>query len=67
MQSMTLTNGYETDTLIFKRYENNNLNKRCKKQFFASLFLQIQGPKALKLPEYKGMLQDNDLIFDSNF
>jgi hypothetical protein len=47
---MTLTNGYETDTLIFKRYDNKNLSKRCKKQFFSSLFMQIQGPKALKLP-----------------
>jgi hypothetical protein len=27
----------------------------------------IQGNRGQRLPEYKGMLRDDDLIFDSNF
>jgi hypothetical protein len=41
MARMYLTDGYEKDTLIFKRYANENCNKRGKKEFFSSLFVGI--------------------------
>ncbi len=64
---MTLSNGYNTDTLIFKKFNNESMNKRKKQVFFSSLFVGIQGSRGLKLPEYKGMICDDDLIFDSSF
>jgi hypothetical protein len=64
---MTLTNGYEPDTLIFKRYNNDSINRRGRMQFFSSLFVGIEGSRGMRLPEYKGMIRDNDLIFDSSF
>ena len=52
---------------MFKRFNNDTINRRGKKQYFSSLFVMIQGNRGMRLPEYKGMLRDDDLIFDSNF
>lgn len=68
MKVMTLTNGYEVDTMIFRRYDKHVLNnRRGKREYFSSVFLGIQGNRAMRLPEYHGMLRDDDLIFDSSF
>lgn len=64
---MTLANGYNNDTLIFKKMNNDSMNHRNKHTFFSSLFIGIQGHRGVKLPEYMGMLCDDDLIFDSSF
>jgi hypothetical protein len=50
MKIMTLANGYESDSLIFRKFSNDNINRRGKKKFFSSLFIGIQGNRGLKLP-----------------
>lgn len=50
MDFMTLSNGYEIDSLIFKKYNNDLINKRNKKQYFSSIFMGISNSKAIKLP-----------------
>ena len=64
---MTLTNGYEPETLQFMKFDNENKNKRGKIEYFASLFLPFDLRRPPRLPEYKGKIFDDQLEFDSNF
>lgn len=62
-----MQNGYDESTLMFKKYQNEKNNKRNGCRYFSSLFIVLQDGGARPLPSYKGMLYDNDLVFDSNF
>ena len=53
--------------MIFMKYENKNCNKRGKCEYFSSLFLKTDNKESIKLPNYKGMIAEDDLIFDSNY
>ena len=62
-----LANGYSPSSLLYQRYLNANCNLRHRKEFFASLFVGIEGSHALKLPPHQGTLREDDLTFDSDF
>jgi hypothetical protein len=49
------------------KYNNEGQNKRGNKTFLASIFLPIEIKRLIKLPDYKGMLKDDQLTFESNF
>lgn len=50
MQKMTLTNGYEPSTMVFLKFDNKNLNKRAKVEYFSSLFIAHDSKGIVKLP-----------------
>mgnify|MGYP000994376607 CR=1 FL=1 len=64
---MSLNNGYEPSTLLFQKYDNKKCNKRGRTEYFSSMFLGLESGRSPKLAEYKGMLFDDDLVFDSNY
>jgi len=63
---MTLINGYEPSTMLFIKFDNKNCNQRARVKYFASIFLPLE-IRTHQLPEYKGMIFDDQLIFDSNY
>lgn len=50
VEIMTLNNGYDANSLVFKKWDNSKCNERGHKCYFASLFLEIEGNRAVKLP-----------------
>ena len=65
--SFTIEANYNKSPLIFRKYDNRKCNRRGRMNFMASVFLGIDNGKGRKLPDYEGMMQDDQLVFDSNF
>ena len=53
--------------MVFLKFDNKEMNKRGKTEYFSSLFLSPSSKGAIKLPDYKGMLCDEDLTFDASY
>ena len=64
---MTLTNGYDPESMQFIKFDNNHYNSRDKVKYFASLFMSFDARHFPKLPQYKGKIFDDQLQFDSDF
>jgi hypothetical protein len=64
---MNPTNGYEPSTLQFRKYNNENCNRRGKTEYVASVFLPFGGKHPPRLPDYKGTIFDDQLEFDSSY
>jgi hypothetical protein len=62
-----LAGEYRKEKRIFSKYDIGSNNRRGNRQYLASLFIPIEPRSAVRLPEYKGMFKDDQLIFDSNF
>ena len=61
----SLCDEYDESKMIFKKYHCQS-NKRGEQVFLASIFISLE-QKKIKLPQYNGMIKDDQLIFDSNF
>jgi hypothetical protein len=53
--------------MLFLKHDNKKCNKRCRTEYFSSMFLGLESGRNTKLAEYKGMVFEDDLVFDSNY
>jgi hypothetical protein len=62
MKTMNLFSGYDTDNMLYRKYDNREFNQLNKKKYFSSIFFPIylrdnnKFEMSVKMPPYEGML-----------
>ena len=56
-----LMDEYSRSSLLFRRYNNQNCNRRDNVQFISGMFIKKDGKNAILLPEVNGKIKDDQL------